>query len=133
MAVGGIQHDRPAGDRGVEVLFARIRLREERQVPAPSGDPCGVGMGRGVGADLGQDLVAREEPVQVAEAELDASGDEMDVGVLKGRQDHAASEVDHPGRWASPLQGLAAVADIDDLTGRDRQGLGARPARWPWS
>ena len=129
MAVGRIQHDGPAGDHGVEGLFARIRLREERQVPAPSGDPGGVRMGRGVSPDLRQDLLGSEEPVQIAETELHAPGNEMDMGVLKGRQDQAASEIDDPGRRASPLQGPAAVPDVDDLSGRDRQGFGARPAR----
>jgi hypothetical protein len=84
-------------------------------------------MGGGVVPDLGQDLGLSRQAVEVAQAELDAARDEVDMGVLKGRQDHAAAEVDDPGRAVSPAQGVAAAADEDDPAPGDGHGLGVRP------
>ena len=136
MAVGRGEQGRTVGHGGVQVLLARVRLREEGQVPAAPGDPRGAGMGRGVVADLGHDLVLRPEPVEVAEAELDAAGDEVDVRILEGRQDHAPAEVDDPGGRAAQPERPGAAAGEDDLAAGHGQGLGPGRVRGhgdgPW-
>ena len=84
-------------------------------------------MGGGVFADPGQDLGLRRETVKIAEAELDATRHEMDVGVLERGQDHAAGEVDDAGRVAAPFERLGLVADEEDLAAGYGQRLGAGP------
>jgi hypothetical protein len=81
-------------------------------------------MGGRVGPDLGQDGLPRPQAVEVAEAELDAARDQVDVGVLEGGQDQPAAQIDDAGGRAAPGQGLPDGADENDPAAGHGQGFG---------
>ena len=133
VAVGGIQNRGPVGDEGVEIFLARIRLREKGQGPAAARDPGEIGVRGRVLPDPGEHRFLRRELGDIAGEQLDAAHDEVDVGILEGRQDHAAAEIDDPGRAAPPHLGPCGCRRRRRSFRPRRPGL--RPgAAWPtWS
>ena len=129
MAVGASRTAGRSGTRASRSSLRGIRLGEDGAGPsrrrsprrARGGPPRTPGCGRRPPPSCRGSLRSQ--------AELDAARDEMDVGILEGRQDHPAAEVDDARRAAPKPRGRLAVADEEDpsLRRRPRPRPGAGP------
>ncbi len=112
--------DRTVRDDGVEQLPGRQTALEALHRPAAAGDPLLVGVGVGVGADPLQVVGHPDGSGEVADGQLGAAEDGVDVRVLEARQQQLAGEVDDLGVRADQVPDLV-VADRGDPAAGDGQ------------
>lgn len=131
MAKTGFEVDGPIGEQGVELGLVRVRIRPEPFGPTTADDPAvrTVALESLAVAKPCLDRLEGLEAQQIAVVFGRDADQNVDVRVMKARQEHAAFEIDDLGSVADPLPDLRVVTDIDDLSVHDRDGFGPAATR----
>ena len=126
MAVVRRQIRGPIGNQRVEHLPRRQTSDEGLVVPAATGHPVAIGIGRRPGSNRLLDDWKRPGFEQVDLIERETAADQVCVRVVEAGNDRASTRVDDDGLGTAQPLDLAARPDLQNLVPLHRHGFGHR-------